>query len=84
MNYSLWGLISYPNNVKPNPATDFIHIELNKETFVDGFLIFNQLGHLVLETKDLIIDISHLPNGLYFFFAEIDGKMLKMKFVKQQ
>ncbi|MDT3739093.1 MAG: T9SS type A sorting domain-containing protein [Candidatus Kapabacteria bacterium] len=60
-------------NISPNPASDFIDINLNNEASINAFgkvQIFDILG-LEVGQSSLIdgnnrIDISHLPAGVYF------------------
>lgn len=52
-------------NVYPNPATNAIYIDAPAE--VDfTFNLMNMLGQHILQTKSRRIDISDIPEGLYF------------------
>ena len=64
-------------NISPNPATDFIEINLNNEvsSIAAGKVqIFDMLGMEIITTPypllakegNMRIDISHLPAGVYF------------------
>ncbi|MCB9335073.1 MAG: T9SS type A sorting domain-containing protein [Flavobacteriales bacterium] len=50
--------------VYPNPASDFITIETVDK--ISEIKLFNQVGEEVLNTKELIIDVSDFPIGVYF------------------
>ncbi len=67
----------------PVPATDLLYIEFR--TMVADFRILNHLGQAVINEQatdktNVILDIRHLPNGLYFLQAEAkDGKVYSRK-----
>lgn len=67
------GVESYRSNssliVYPNPASDFIEI---KSTGMGALNIINSLGQLVLKEQlpNKRIDISNLPNGLYYLVSK--------------
>jgi hypothetical protein len=69
----------------PLPANDNLHIDFSFA--VKDFRIINQMGQIVLsrqaEGKEaFIVDVSHLPNGLYFLQADAkDGKVYSRKIV---
>ncbi len=75
-------------NITPNPAIDKIKIDItNSNSFADIFEIVDIQGRsLVSQTNlslDEQIDVSHLPNGIYFLkIGTKDGSSVK-KFVKQ-
>ncbi len=55
--------------VYPNPATNNLNILLPEEIDeLDHFVIsmYNSFGQMVLQTSSIKIDLSTLPNGLYF------------------
>ncbi|MCX6146582.1 MAG: T9SS type A sorting domain-containing protein [Candidatus Kapabacteria bacterium] len=61
-------LVENNNYIFPNPATDYIH--LNIETYSSSIQIFNPLGTKVFESeyKDKI-NVSNLTSGIYFIKA---------------
>ena len=67
-------------NIYPNPVTNTLYInEKNKSQQVS---IYNYLGEKIIEineNKENKIDVSHLPNGIYFFKTERNI----FKFVKE-
>ncbi len=72
----------------PNPANDFIAIQLNENLQVDYITLTDILGCQRIERfiplgKTIIIDIRELPVGLYH--VGLFGKNIKpaLKFVKQ-
>ena len=70
----------------PNPAIDYINIEIGGEAIPNDALIkiFNTTGSLVLESTGTTIDISSIPTGTYILKTEFnDGKMALNKFIKQ-
>lgn len=54
-------------NVYPNPANDFITIELSEK--VDEFLILDLSGRIVLRSNTPTLDIRELKSGQYFVKA---------------
>ncbi|MCU0436394.1 MAG: putative Ig domain-containing protein [Raineya sp.] len=70
--------------VYPNPSQDKIQIDL-KQSGSYSFRMLNSLGKLVQEGKTegskAVLDISSLPQGLYFL--EISGQKQSIKIIKQ-
>ncbi len=56
----------------PNPATDFVNIELQRNNVATPYILYDLNGKVVLQGQLLQIknriDISHLPNGVYNMF----------------
>ena len=57
--------------IYPNPTNEFININiLNNQFFTESIDIYNMIGQLmirkVINTNNAQINISTLPNGLYF------------------
>ncbi|MEL6560242.1 MAG: Ig-like domain-containing protein [Bacteroidota bacterium] len=65
----------------PNPADDFIKINLPASSLVRSFVIYNLEGKVILDGKiqDEIntIDVSSLQKGLYLLEIETSGETLK-------
>ena len=66
-------------NIAPNPVSDFINIKGNfsKATLIDT------AGKTVLETKDNVISVSHLPNGIYLLKIEDGALVTVCKIIKR-
>ena len=65
-------------NVYPNPANDFIFIDLNESSEISIFdLLGNEVLHTITNSK---VDISSLTNGIYFL--NINGKTAKLMISK--
>ena len=61
-------------NVYPNPASDFIFIDLNESSEISIFdLLGNEVLHTITNGK---VDVSSLTNGIYFL--NVDGKTAKL------
>ncbi len=76
---ALEGITAYPN-----PASDYLHFELSNGTFGDDYnlSLFNTAGQVVLTSdKQQNIDISRLPNGLYYYAIVSDQKLAKGKVI---
>jgi hypothetical protein len=69
----------------PIPANDNLHIDFSFA--VTDFRIINQMGQAVLSRRaegeeTFVVDVSHLPNGIYFLQADAkDGKVYSRKIV---
>jgi len=68
----------------PNPSTGFINLELFNK--IDELFVTDNTGKIVLRLSNLdnnqnLIDISFLPNGIYYLMLQIDGKIYKEKFL---
>ncbi len=77
-------------NLYPNPASDKLSIEFNDDKAFDlGINMFNIVGDLVFTSSDKniahekTIDISALPNAIYFIELNINGNRIMKKIVKQ-
>ena len=68
-------------HIYPNPAKDFIHIELTDPSIKKfSFEITNLLGNTLLRTADITkIDISSLPNGAYIGVLKANGQTVARK-----
>ena len=73
--------------VFPNPATDFINLEINQPLTINNIRISDINGRLV---KELIkpqsnrINVSDLKTGLYFIhIINLDGKSTQSRFSKK-
>ena len=65
-------------NVYPNPANDFIFINLNESSEISIFdLLGNEVLHTITNGK---VDVSSLTNGIYFL--NVDGKTAKLMISK--
>ncbi|MBN2613710.1 MAG: putative Ig domain-containing protein [Bacteroidales bacterium] len=72
------------HSVYPNPASDFISFELNKE-FPVQIEILDLNGNIVLskpsEDNGTKVDISHLSDGVYFYRLLISNRYVTGKFM---
>lgn len=70
-------------NIYPNPATDVINICLENNLILQKVTLYNNLGQIVKESNQEIIDVSGLTKGLYFVEVETNqGKASKKVIVK--
>jgi Secretion system C-terminal sorting domain len=72
--------------VYPNPASTFISIEISAQTQGADLKIYNTLGELVktisrTNQSQILIDTTHLSNGMYFILLEMDGQQISEKFL---
>ena len=65
-------------NIFPNPAQNFINIELNQGIELGKVNIYNTLGQFMSTTQSLKINTSNFKNGVYFIEIETNkGKSAK-------
>ena len=68
-------------SIYPNPASDYLHIDANFQ--IEKITIYNTLGKLVLaQSANPSIEISHLPNGIYFVEIFAEGTRTIKRFIK--
>lgn len=70
-------------NIYPNPAHDFLHIEMTDQ--LETIEILNLTGTTIIKTTgpENKIDISALPDGVYFIRILTDDQEFVKRFVKQ-
>jgi len=70
--------------VKPNPASNYIELDIITESFIDVSIIDN-LGRVVknVSQSSNIIEINELPVGTYHLQAKTGDKTYQSRFIKQ-
>jgi len=72
--------------IYPNPASTEIHIKV-RFSKSNRISIFNTTGNMILSSavykNNVTIDISLIPDGLYFILVENDSRNYYSKFIKQ-
>jgi hypothetical protein len=53
-------------SIYPNPASTMLHVELKRPNETAQIQISNALGQELINTQEKDIDVSNLPNGVYF------------------
>jgi len=77
-------------NIYPNPANNFLSIQLSQLLDIASLTITDILGQeLILQdldtrnvSKEFKIDLSSIPTGIYFIVVESGTKQIVKKFVK--
>jgi hypothetical protein len=68
----------------PNPANDFVHIQLPQNTKLQSAIVFDLTGKVVHESQRQNLDVSMLESGLYLVNITTDaGERLTSRFVKK-
>ena len=91
LNSPSWGVIilflskiennSFENiSVFPNPFQDFLY--LSKVKNLKNLKVYNFLGQLVIETKEIKIDFRNLKNGIYFLQIHTGKGTITKKIIK--
>jgi hypothetical protein len=73
-------------SIFPNPATDFIEINVSDNTIISNCTISNILGKKVFSSSNLQtnrIDVSHLNSGIYVISMAYENKVQTLKFIKK-
>lgn len=65
--------------VYPNPASDLISLDVE----VKELRIYNITGRLMLESSSKQVDVSSLPQGIYFIRASGSASQYHAKFIKK-
>lgn len=69
----------------PNPAHACLQLNLNSNDKVGYVRIFSMDGKIILHHNGIpenSIDISEIPGGPYIFEAEINGRLIRRKFIR--
>ena len=72
--------------IYPNPASDFIN--LKSDSAIDGYLIYDIKGSLILEgtnnnSNDLTISLKNVYSGIYFVQIKSGAYKETVKFIKK-
>ena len=72
------------NNLRiyPNPTADILNIQT--DLAIESISVYNQLGQLVKNQKNQVIDLTNVPNGLYILQIKFeDGQTATQKIIKK-
>ena len=67
----------------PNPANDYLNIQLPLDKNLESATIYNLVGQKVLETNLRNIYIQDLPSGIYYISIKANGNFANKRFVKK-
>lgn len=67
--------------VYPNPATDFIRVEMKGTASELGVELFNVTGQMVLSTAETEINVSDMEPGVYFIRVNCGEKTLTERII---
>jgi alpha-tubulin suppressor-like RCC1 family protein len=72
-------------SVYPNPATTILNIKITDGITIDGYVIMDVLGRIVLEQKQNTthINIEGLNKGMYQLVITSEGRSYTSKFIKE-
>ncbi len=68
--------------LSPNPANDYLKIEMPSNIEFENAQIFNLLGQKILESNANIVSISSLSNGIYSISIKTSEGNISKKFIK--
>jgi endonuclease I len=70
-------------SILPNPAQNYLQINLPQRVNNVDITLYNVLGEKVKQSKNLRLDIKDFTPGLYFIIVEGNGLQGRKKFLKQ-
>ena len=70
-------------SIYPNPAHDIINVETMCTSSLQGIEICDITGKMILSTTESRIDISILPEGVYFITVLTENQKIVEKFIKK-
>lgn len=80
-------LQSFPFNIFPNPASDYLTLELPSGVSNTEIIIFNLFGEIkhssTFKEQTSVINISDLSSGIYLIEVVTDNNISRQKFIKQ-
>ena len=59
-------------NIYPNPSSDYIHIA-DFESAISTVKVYNQQGQIKFESKQSVLDIRSLSEGMYFIDVSLEN-----------
>ncbi|NVK28058.1 MAG: Ig-like domain-containing protein [Flavobacteriia bacterium] len=70
-------------NIYPNPATDFVNIEVEGE--INSVSIYTLEGRLVMQSNEVEngVSVNNLTAGVYILRAEVNGTAVESRFIKK-
>jgi hypothetical protein len=77
--------VSHHHNVTvyPNPAQQELKVHTAQGVSPSNIALMDLSGRVVLETKESVMTIGHLPNGVYFVITTIQGVTFRNKVMIQ-
>lgn len=70
-------------NIYPNPTSDILNISLENNLIFEKAVLYNNLGQIVKEANQEVIDVSTLAKGIYFVEVTTNkGKANKKVIIK--
>ena len=52
--------------IYPNPSSDFLFVQVDKNSTIDKISIMDVLGNILYETQEPTIEVNNFSNGVYF------------------
>lgn len=74
--------ISKNINIFPNPTKDYLNIR-TENIKVESSAIYDLSGKLLFTSKKSVIDVRHLPSGVYFIVIETGNSRETFKWIKE-
>lgn len=70
-------------SIYPNPAHDIVTVETHGRASVQGIIVSDITGKRILSTSESRIDISALPEGVYFIMVVTENQKFVEKIIKK-
>lgn len=68
--------------ILPNPANEYISIEIPKTITLEKVSVLNQLGQMVSSSIDRKLNVNSLSNGVYYLHISTSAGTFYKKFIK--
>ncbi len=69
-------------NIYPNPTKDYLYISTNNHNIKDA-TVYDQSGKQLMKTEKLVIDVRHLPSGIYLIQISFNDQIKTFKWIKE-
>ena len=74
--------------VYPNPANDFIHLQLDDHVKATYYSIYNALGNILVKQQPLkespsVLDLKDLKPGMYLLVIRTKQETIRKLFIKR-
>lgn len=76
-------MYSYEIKISPNPADNFLNLEIPTQVSLEKVVVFNNLGQRLFETNSPSFDVSKLSTGVNYLTIITSEGTYQKKFIKK-
>ena len=70
-------------NIYPNPVNEILNIDILDNSTISSIKIYDLQGKLILEDKNITINVSNLSKGLYIVKVITEEREITKKFIRE-